>query len=62
MAYSFVVTAIIGLAIHKTIGFRIARDAEVEGIDLTEHAESAYELDTRTGTGSFGLLSSRQEA
>jgi Amt family ammonium transporter len=41
--YSFIATLIIGFAIEKTIGFRIAKDAEVEGIDLIEHAESAYE-------------------
>ena len=41
--YSFIATLIIGYAIEKTIGFRISRDAEVEGIDLKEHAESAYE-------------------
>jgi Amt family ammonium transporter len=41
--YSFVVTLIIGFAIEKTIGFRISKDAEIEGIDLKEHAESAYE-------------------
>jgi Amt family ammonium transporter len=41
--YSFIATLIIGFAIEKTIGFRIAKDAEIEGIDLIEHAESAYE-------------------
>jgi Amt family ammonium transporter len=41
--YSFVATLIIGYAIEKTIGFRITKDAEIEGIDLKEHAESAYE-------------------
>jgi Amt family ammonium transporter len=41
--YSFIATLIIGYAIEKTIGFRIAKDAEIEGIDLKEHAESAYE-------------------
>lgn len=60
MAYSFVVTAILGLAINRTIGFRIDRDAEVEGIDLTEHAETAYELDARTGSG-FGSLRASEE-
>ena len=42
--YSFVVTLIIGYAIEKTIGFRVSREVEIEGIDLKEHAESAYEL------------------
>jgi Amt family ammonium transporter len=41
--YSFIATLIIGFAIEKTIGFRITKDAEIEGIDLKEHAESAYE-------------------
>jgi Amt family ammonium transporter len=41
--YSFIATLIIGFAIEKTIGFRISKDAEIEGIDLIEHAESAYE-------------------
>ena len=44
LAYSFIATLIIGFIINKTIGFRVTRDAEVEGIDLNEHAESAYEM------------------
>ncbi len=44
LAYSFVVTLILGFIINKTIGFRVTRAAELEGIDLNEHAESAYEL------------------
>ncbi|CAB4340524.1 MAG: ammonium transporter [Actinobacteria bacterium] len=43
-AYSFIATLIIGYAIEKTIGFRVTREVEIEGIDLKEHAESAYEL------------------
>jgi Amt family ammonium transporter len=44
LAYSFIATLIIGYAIEKTIGFRVKREVEIEGIDLKEHAESAYEL------------------
>ncbi|WP_019876422.1 ammonium transporter [Sporichthya polymorpha] len=44
LGYSFVVTLILGLILHKTIGFRIDEDAEVEGIDVNEHGETAYEL------------------
>lgn len=44
MAYSFVATLIIGIAIEKTIGFRVANEEELIGVDQTEHAESAYEL------------------
>ena len=52
-AYSFIVTLIIGYAIEKTIGFRITKDSEVEGIDLNEHAESAYEMSSSSRGGSL---------
>ena len=51
-AYSFIVTLIIGVAIEKTMGFRIKRENELEGIDLIEHAESAYEFAGTTPGGS----------
>lgn len=35
-------TLVIGRAINKTIGFRVSREAETAGVDLSEHAESAY--------------------
>ena len=44
MVYSFVATLIIGFAIEKTIGFRVKSEKELAGVDLTEHAESAYEM------------------
>lgn len=44
MVFSFVVTFLIGKALNATMGFRVDRDAELEGVDLTEHAETAYEL------------------
>ena len=43
IAYSAIATAIIGLAIKYTIGFRVSEDVEVSGIDLAEHGETAYE-------------------
>ena len=51
LLYSFVVTGVIGLALHKTLGFRIEPDAEVSGIDLEEHAESSYDLGSLGGGG-----------
>jgi Amt family ammonium transporter len=51
-AYSFIATLIIGFAIEKTIGFRVKKDVEVEGIDLKEHAESAYEYASSSRGGS----------
>ncbi|WP_084507255.1 ammonium transporter [Arthrobacter sp. TB 26] len=35
-------TAVIGLAIHKTLGFRVSHEDEIAGVDRSEHAESAY--------------------
>jgi Amt family ammonium transporter len=35
-------TLVIGRAINKTIGFRVSREAETAGVDLSEHAETAY--------------------
>ncbi len=52
--YSFVLTWIIGKIIDKTIGFRIAVDDEVAGIDTTAHAESAYDFGGLTGGGVGG--------
>jgi Amt family ammonium transporter len=42
IVYSFVVTAIIMLALKATIGVRVADDVEASGLDLAEHAETAY--------------------
>ncbi|WP_411374386.1 ammonium transporter [Arthrobacter sp. MPF02] len=43
-------TLVIGRAINKTIGFRVSREAETAGVDLSEHAESAYAFG-ETGSG-----------
>jgi Amt family ammonium transporter len=54
--YSFAVAFAIGWLIEKTIGFRATPEAEVEGIDVAEHAESGYELSpTAGGAGAFAL-------
>ena len=42
--YSFFVTLILGFIIEKTIGFRVRVEDEQVGVDLSEHAESAYEM------------------
>jgi Amt family ammonium transporter len=52
-----VFTAIIGLAIKYTIGWRITEDDEIEGIDLTEHGESAYDLEGRSSGSLAGPTS-----
>lgn len=43
VVYSFVVTAIIAYALKATMGWRISEEAEVSGIDLAVHGETAYE-------------------
>ena len=55
--YSFGVAALIALAIKFTIGLRTSAETEVEGIDIAEHAESAYDYAPTTGssTGAFAL-------
>ena len=40
---SGVVTLVLGLALKATLGWRVPEAEEVRGIDLAEHAESAYE-------------------
>ena len=52
-AYSFIATLIIGYAIEKSIGFRVSKDSEVQGIDLNEHAETAYEMTSSSRGGSL---------
>jgi Amt family ammonium transporter len=47
--YSFVFAWLIGKLIDKTIGFRIKPEAEVEGVDTAEHAETAYDYGVSTG-------------
>jgi len=54
--YSFTIAFVVGWLIDKTIGFRATPDAEVSGIDVAEHAESAYDFSSSTGGGcSFAL-------
>lgn len=43
VVFSAVVTAIIAYALKFTLGWRISEEAEVSGIDLAVHGETAYE-------------------
>ena len=51
--YSFVVALVLGFLIQKTVGFRVSAEAEADGIDVAEHAESGYDL-TPAGGGAGG--------
>jgi ammonium transporter, Amt family len=51
--YSFIIAAALGIAINKTIGFRVHEDDEEAGIDLVEHAEGGYDFGGGVGSGTF---------
>ncbi|MEW2590798.1 ammonium transporter [Micromonospora aurantiaca] len=55
--YSFVVAFALGFVIDKAIGLRVSAEAEVDGIDIAEHAESGYDLSPTTGSsgGAFAM-------
>ena len=53
LAYSLVAATIIGLILKATMGVRVSEDEEMSGIDLGEHAESAYVLGESGGGGVF---------
>src|ERR1700749_4715017 len=42
--YSFTVALILRQIIHKTMGFRVSEEDEITGVDLTQHAETAYDF------------------
>ena len=42
IVFSFVVTFIIAKALDLTIGLRVSEETESEGLDIKEHAETAY--------------------
>ena len=46
VAYSFIVTYILAQILDKTIGLRVSEEDEAAGLDLSQHAETAYESAT----------------
>jgi Amt family ammonium transporter len=57
IAWSGVATAIIGFAIKFAMGWRIPEEDEVNGIDLAQHGESAYDLHNGVaGSSGTGVL------
>lgn len=51
LVYSFVITYLIGAALQAAMGFRVDTEAEVAGVDQSEHAESGYDLGAVGGGG-----------
>ncbi|WP_081744803.1 ammonium transporter [Arthrobacter sp. H14] len=44
IVFTAALTWLIGFGINRTVGFRVSQDHEVAGVDLSEHAEAAYEF------------------
>ncbi|MGX7679495.1 ammonium transporter [Jatrophihabitans sp. DSM 45814] len=61
LAYSFVVTFIIGTVLKAVGIFRVSEDAELTGLDESEHAESAYSFSTVLSGGLSHLTGSASE-
>jgi Amt family ammonium transporter len=51
IVWAFGVTWLLATGIDRLVGLRVSRDDERRGLDLTQHAESAY---SATGTGRIG--------
>ena len=49
--YSFGVAALLALALRAVKVFRVTEDAEVGGIDIADHGETAYDLTPSGGAG-----------
>ncbi|WP_156920426.1 ammonium transporter [Segniliparus rugosus] len=49
LAYALVVTTLVGLALKFVLGLRAHPQGEAEGLDETEHAESAYDFAVARG-------------
>jgi Amt family ammonium transporter len=54
--WSFTIALVIGLVLRSLGLFRLKAEAEAEGIDITEHKESAYDFHASTGGGGGGAF------
>ena len=50
-AFAFTATYAIAWALRATIGLRVTPDEEAEGLDASQHAETAYEFTATSGLG-----------
>jgi len=50
LGYSFVVTFVLAKVIDRVMGLRVGPDEEAQGLDITQHAETAYNY------GEFGSM------
>jgi ammonium transporter, Amt family len=54
--YSFAIAAILALVLKAIKVLRVSSDAEVGGIDISDHGESAYEFTPAGGSGGGGAF------
>ena len=54
--FTAIMTFVIAFPIHKLMGFRVSQEQEVVGVDLSLHAETAYEFGVAGHGGSFQPL------
>jgi Amt family ammonium transporter len=54
--YSFVIAAVLALILKAVKLLRVGEDVEINGIDLEEHAEGAYDLSPAGGGGGGGAF------
>ncbi|MGH9064219.1 MAG: ammonium transporter [Acidimicrobiales bacterium] len=57
-AYSFGASFLIAKAIDKVVGLRVGEEAELAGLDLSQHAESGYDLGLALSRGMATLSGS----
>jgi ammonium transporter, Amt family len=62
LAYSFVMTFIIGTGLKAVGILRVSEETEYTGLDEVEHAESAYSLSTVLGGGLVGAGASTSQS
>ena len=50
IVYTFVISLVLAKVIDMVLGLRVTQDQEAEGLDLSQHAETAYNF------GDFGSM------
>jgi Amt family ammonium transporter len=60
VAYSFIATYILAQILDKTISLRVSEEAESIGLDLSQHAETAYETSSYSDGSRFTSNFSKQ--
>ena len=54
IVWTFVISFVLAKVIDMTIGLRVSEDEEVRGLDITQHAETAYSFGELGSMGRIG--------